>query len=302
MVARRSALARDESIGQGKVRPVVADVRTTRLPSGEAVPVLGQGTWHFGEGRHTPEEEIAGLRLGLDLGLALIDTAEMYGDGAAEELIGEAIAGRRDDVFLVSKVLPNHATRHGTIAACDRSLRRLRTDRLDLYLLHWRGSVPLGETVNAFERLLHSGKIRYWGVSNFDVADMEDLESVSNETTAATDQVLYNLMRRGIEYDLLPWCRERNMPIMAYSPIEQGRIVRHRVLQNLAELHGATPAQVALAWVIRQDGVIAIPKAGTPAHVRENRAALDISLRDEDLEVLDRAFPPPTKKVPLEMI
>ena len=277
-------------------------MRTTKLPSGEAIPVLGQGTWHMAEEPRRRADEIAALRCGLDLGMTLIDTAEMYADGAAEQLVGEAIAGRRDEVFLVSKVLPHNATSRGTIAACERSLRRLGTDRLDLYLLHWRGQVPLAETLEAFVALTRTGKIRHWGVSNFDVADMEELERTSGGGAVATDQVLYNLTRRGIEYDLLPWCRKRGIPIMAYSPVEQGRLLNHPQLQDIAERHRATPAQVVLAWVVRQDGLVAIPKAGTPAHVRENHAALDILLTDEDLAALDRVFPPPTGPQPLEMI
>jgi diketogulonate reductase-like aldo/keto reductase len=276
--------------------------RTTKLPSGEAVPVLGQGTWYMGEDDRRRRDEVAALRLGLDLGMTLIDTAEMYGDGAAEELVGEAIAGRRDEAFLVTKVLPQHASRRGTIEACERSLRRLATDRIDLYLLHWRGGTPLGETLRAFEALVEAGKIRHWGVSNFDLSDMEELVGLPGGERVATNQVLYNLTRRGIEWDLLPWCRERGVPIMAYSPIEQGRLLRSNALATIAARHGATPAQIALAWVLRQDGVIAIPKAGTPAHVRENRAALDIHLTGEDLAELDRAFPPPDGPTPLEMI
>ena len=251
-----------------------AAIRTIKLPSGELIPVLGQGTWGLAEDRRHRQDEIAALRLGLDLGMTLIDTAEMYADGAAEELVGEAIAGRRDDVFLVSKVLPNHATRRGTIAACEDSLRRLRTEQIDLYLLHWRGVIPLGDTLDAFASLVLAGKIRYWGVSNFDISDMKELVGLPGGAFVATDQVLYNLMRRGIEYDLLPWCRQRRIPIMAYSPIEHGRLLGHPDLQEVAARHGATPAQVALAWLLRQEGLIAIPKAGTPAHVRENRAAV----------------------------
>lgn len=277
-------------------------MRTTKLPSGEAIPVLGQGTWHMAEEPRRRADEIAALRCGLDLGMTLIDAAEMYADGAAEQLVGEAIAGRRGEVFLVSKVLPHNATRRGTIAACERSLRRLGTDRLDLYLLHWRGQVPLAETLEAFVTLTRTGKIRHWGVSNFDVADMEELERTLGGGAVATDQVLYNLTRRGIEYDLLPWCRKRGIPIMAYSPVEQGRLLSHPQLQGIADRHRATPAQVALAWVVRQEGLVAIPKAGTPAHVRENRVALDILLTDEDLAALDRVFPPPTGPQPLEMI
>jgi diketogulonate reductase-like aldo/keto reductase len=277
-------------------------IRTTELPSGEAVPVLGLGTWRLAEGLRPRAEEAAALRLGLDLGMTLIDTAEMYGDGAAEELVGEVIAGRREGLFLVSKVLPMHARRLGTITACEGSLRRLGTDRLDLYLLHWRGEAPLEETLEAFSILVRAGKIRYWGVSNFDLSDMEELVALPGGPSVATDQVLYNLTRRGIEYNLLPWCRERKIPIMAYSPIEQGRLLNKTALKNVAARHGATAAQVALAWVLRQEKLIAIPKAATPAHVEENRGALNVHLTGEDLAELDRAFPPPDRPVPLEMI
>jgi diketogulonate reductase-like aldo/keto reductase len=277
-------------------------MRATNLPEGEAVPMLGQGTWYLGEGRRPRAVELAALRLGLDLGMSLIDTAEMYGDGAAERLVGEAIAGRRDEVFLVSKVLPKNATQSGTIAACERSLERLRTDQIDLYLLHWRGPVPLAETLDGLEALIRAGKIRYWGVSNFDVTDMMALRAIKGGAAAATDQVLYNLTRRGIEWELLPWCREHRMPIMAYSPIEQGRLLGHPVLREIAARHGATPAQVALAWVLRHSDVIAIPRSGAPAHVEENRVALDLQLTDQDLTTLDRAFPPPIGPQPLEMI
>jgi diketogulonate reductase-like aldo/keto reductase len=272
------------------------------LPSGEAIPVLGQGTWHLAEDPGRREEELQALRLGLELGMTLIDTAEMYSDGAAEELVGEAIAGRRNEVFLVSKVLPQNATRSGTISACERSLRRLKTDHLDLYLLHWRGETALEETLAAFAALVRSGKIRRWGVSNFDVPDMEELVGLRGGSTVESDQVLYNLMRRGIEFDLLPWCRKRRIPVMAYSPVEQGRIAVSSELQDIATRHGATPAQVALAWLMRQEGLIAIPKAGTPEHVRENRAALDLALEEEDLVELDRIFPPPRRKIPLQML
>jgi diketogulonate reductase-like aldo/keto reductase len=248
------------------------------------------------------KEEIAALRFGLDLGMSLIDTAEMYADGGAEELVGEAISGRRDEVFLVSKVLPQNASRSGTVAACERSLRRLRTNRLDLYLLHWRGSIPLEETIDAFEALVDADKIRFWGVSNFDLHDMEEVLTIEGGANATTDQVLYNLTRRGIEYDLLPWCHERHIPIMAYSPIEQGRLLKHPELQRVAARHKATPAEIALAWVLRLDGCIAIPRAATPEHVRENRAAADLHLTKQDLAELDQAFPPPTGPRPLEML
>ena len=279
-----------------------AVVRTTKLPSGETLPILGQGTWYLGETPGRRKDEITALRTGLDLGMSLIDTAEMYGDGAAEELVGEAIANRRDEVFLVSKVLPNNATRHGTIAACERSLRRLGTDRLDLYLLHWRGSHSLAETLEGFQSLLQAGKVRHWGVSNFDVSDMDELVGLPGGASVATDQVLYNLTRRGIEHGLSPWCQQRGVPIMAYSPIEQGRMLGHRELQKVAERHGATPAQVALAWVLRTEGVVAIPRTGRPDHVRENIGALHLDLTEADLAELDLAFPAPRRKVQLEML
>ena len=280
----------------------MSGMRTIQLPSGEQIPMLGQGTWHIGDNRDRRKEEIATLQQGLDLGMTLIDTAEMYGDGASEDLVGEAIAGRRDEVFLVSKVLPSNASRQGTITACERSLRRLKTDHLDLYLLHWRGRHPLSETVEAFTELVQAGKIRYWGVSNFDVADMQELARVSQGSSVAVNQVLYNLTRRGITYDLLPWCRERHIPIMAYSPIEQGRIMNNRGLREIALQHEATPVQVALAWLLQQEGVGAIPKASTVAHVHENRAALDLQLTAEDLSRLDQLFPLPQHKQPLEML
>ncbi|WP_437799951.1 aldo/keto reductase [Sorangium sp. So ce693] len=277
-------------------------VRTIALPSGKEIPALGQGTWHMGEDARRHAEEVAALRLGLDLGMTLIDTAEMYGDGAAEQLVGEAIIGRRDEVFLVSKVLPSNASRRDTALACEGSLRRLGTDRLDLYLVHWRGPTPLSETIEAFEALVRAGLIRFWGVSNFDVSDMEELAGIPGGPAVQTDQVLYNLQRRGIEWDLLPFCRARRIPIMAYSPIEQGRLLEHPTIRRVAVRHGASPAQVALAWVLSHDGVSAIPKAGTPAHVRENRAALDIRLTEQDLTALDHAFPPPDGPRTLEMI
>jgi diketogulonate reductase-like aldo/keto reductase len=278
-------------------------VPTVPLWSGEAVPVLGQGTWGMAEGKRPREEELRALRTGIELGMTLIDTAEMYADGGAEELVGDAIKGRRrDEVFIVSKVLPQHATRNGTIAACERSLRRLKTHVIDLYLLHWREQIPLPETLDGFDELVELGKIRYWGVSNFDVNDMEELIQLAGGDPVTTDQVLYNLARRGIEYDLLPWCHQRKIPIMAYSPIEQGRMLSHPVLEKIARRHGAMPAQVALAWVVVHDGVIAIPRAGVSGHVRENRAALDLRLTQPDLADLDRAFSPPDGPRPLEML
>jgi diketogulonate reductase-like aldo/keto reductase len=277
-------------------------VRSVVLPAGEAIAVLGQGTWHFAERPARRAEEIASIRLGLDLGMTVVDTAEMYADGAAEVLVGEAIAGRRDEVFLVDKVLPQHATRLGTVRACEGSLARLRTDYIDLYLLHWRGNVPLVETVERFADLMTARMIRYWGVSNLDVDDLVELAGVPGGDQVQTDQILYNLTRRGAEYGLIPWLFERGIPIMAYSPIEQGRLLGHPALDEVARRHGATPAQIALAWVLRLDGVNTIPRATTPGHVRENAAALQIGLSPEDLSLLDRGFPPPTRPRPLEML
>ena len=276
----------------------------TLPPSGVLVPVLGLGTWGMGERRDRRAGEIAALRQGLDLGMTLVDTAEMYGDGATEELIGHAIADRREEFFLVSKVLPQHASRRGTAQACESSLKRLRTDRIDLYLLHWRGSVPLEATLEGFSDLMRAGKIREWGVSNFDLDDMQELDALARKTglVASTNQVLYNLMRRGIEWDLLPYSRSNGVPVMAYSPIEQSRLATDKRLQKIAERHQATAAQISLAWVLRQEGVIAIPKASRHHHVLENRGALEISLATDDLRELDMLFAAPKKKVPLEML
>lgn len=267
-----------------------------------SAPRLGQGTWNMGERPAQRKQEIAALREGIALGLTLIDTAEMYGDGRAESLVAEAIAGQREKIFLVSKVLPSNASRKGVARACEASLKRLRTDRVELYLLHWSGSHPLEETVRGFEDLLAAGKIRSWGVSNLDLAEMKQLVSLPGGAACATNQVLYNLARRGIEFDLLPWCRERGMPIMAYTPIEQGKLLGHQALRAVAQRLGATPAQVALAWVLRQDRVVTIPKAGSPAHVRENRKALELKLDADALQALDVAFPAPTRAKPLEML
>lgn len=276
-------------------------MRTVKFPSGAEVPALGQGTWKMGESTRSRAAEVAALRLGLDLGLTLIDTAEMYADGGAEEVVREAIEGRRAAVYLVGKVLPSNASRAGTIAACEASLRRLGTDRLDLYLLHWRGRVPLEETVAAFEWLAAQGKILDWGVSNFDVDDMEDLAAAGGSAVAA-NQVLYNLSSRGPDFDLLPVLADRGIPLMAYSPVGQGDLVADPRLDAVATRHGVTPAQVALAWTLRHPNVISIPKATGAGHVRDNRAALDIMLTAADLAELDAAFPPPRRKVPLEMI
>ncbi|TPK88378.1 aldo/keto reductase [Mesorhizobium sp. B2-4-17] len=279
-----------------------SSVRTTTLPSGEAVPVLGQGTWKMGEDSRRRADEVNALKLGLDLGVTLIDTAEMYASGGAEEVVAEAIAGHRAEVFLVSKVLPSNASRAGVRRACENTLKRLRTDHVDLYLLHWPGSVPLSETVEAFETLKKAGKIRHWGVSNFDTQEMEELVGLPAGDGVQTNQVLYNLSRRGLEFDLAPWSRQRGIPLMAYSPVEQGALARNARLDTVAARHNATAAQIALAWVMHQEGVIAIPKASSQEHVRQNFAALDIELTSEDLADLDRAFPPPTRKRGLEMI
>lgn len=277
-------------------------MRHTQLPSGEQVPVLGLGTWHMGERPERRQDELDAIRFAIDHGMTLIDTAEMYGDGAAEELIGTALVGRRADAFIVSKVLPHHATRRGTVDACENSLRRLATDCIDLYLLHWPGAVPLEETLEGFDALQRAGKIRHWGVSNFDTADMEELLALRGGNAVAANQVLYNLMRRGIEFDLVPWCEQRKLPLMAYSPLEQGRLLGAPELLRLAAEYSATPAQIALRWVLRHDSTIALPKAATPDHVRQLQGALDIPLTPQDMAALDRAFPPPRRKVPLEMI
>src|SRR5262245_2275878 len=274
---------------------------TVTLPSGERVPQLGQGTWGIGENVRKRKEEVAALRLGIDLGLTLIDTAEMYGNGVAEEIVGEAVEGHRDECLIVSKVLPENSTRAGMIAACERSLRRLKTDRIDLYLLHWRGRPRLEETLSGFKALSDAGAIRYWGVSNFDIKDMEELYALEGGTVCATNQVLYNLRRRGIEAGLLSLCRGRGIPIMAYSPIEQGRLLRDRVLTAVAIRHRAPTAQIALAWALRQPDIMVIPKAATLEHVREDRAALDIRLTDQELVELDSAFTPTTRPRPLDV-
>lgn len=277
-------------------------LRKLSLPNGDAVPVLGQGTWKMGESRSRRKDEVAALMHGIDLGMTLIDTAEMYAEGGAEEIVAEAIKGRRPKVFIVSKVYPHNAGRSGVVAACERSLKRLRTDRLDLYLLHWRGGIALSETVAGFEDLLKAGKIRSFGVSNFDTADMRELHRLPGGKACATNQVLYNLKHRGIEFDLLPWSEKENLPIMAYSPLEIGPIAKSAALRRVAERHAASPAQIALAWVLRRPNVLTIPKASRLEHVDENRAAADIPLSAEDLADLDSAAPPPRQGGPLEMI
>jgi diketogulonate reductase-like aldo/keto reductase len=273
-----------------------------RFPGGDAVPALGQGTWFMGEQPGRRKDEVAALRHGIELGMTLIDTAEMYGEGGAEAVVGEAVRGQRDRVFLVSKVYPHNASREGTVAACERSLKRLATDRIDLYLLHWRGRYRLAETVEAFERLQADGKIRHWGVSNLDTSDMEELAGVPGGAACATDQVLLNLTRRGPEYDLLPWCDERGIPVMAYSPVEQGRVPDHPVLRRIGAKHGLDRFGVALAWVLSRKGVIAIPKAVRIQHLEANRRAAETRLDAEDLAALDEAFPPPVRKQHLEML
>jgi diketogulonate reductase-like aldo/keto reductase len=279
-----------------------ADMPFATLPSGEEIPALGIGTWKMGETVRERANEIAALRAAIDKGMTLIDTAEMYGEGAAEKLVGEAISGRRDGVFLVSKVYPWNASRDGIVAACEASLKRLGTDRLDLYLLHWRGEHPLAETVAGLEALKSAGKIRHWGVSNFDIDDMQELIDVSGGENCVVNQVLYNLSRRGIEHDLLPWCQERHIAVMAYSPIEQGRLLRHPEVIRIAKTNQATPAQVALAFVLERDNVVAIPKTGRVARVEENLGALDLDISDADWAALDAVFPPPQGRQPLEML
>ncbi|TMJ55975.1 MAG: aldo/keto reductase [Alphaproteobacteria bacterium] len=281
---------------------MTTELPTVTLPGGERVPALGQGTWHMGEDRRRIADEAAAVRLGIELGMTLIDTAEMYGGGGAEEMVARAAEGVRDDLFIVSKVYPHNASRTGVVAACERSLKRLGTDRIDLYLLHWRGSIPLAETIEGFERLTRDGKIRYHGVSNFDRDDMAEWLALKGGETVAADQVLYNLSHRGPEWDLVPWCRERGIAIMAYTPLGQGRMLGNRGLAEIARRRGATPAQIALAWLLRQDGAIVIPKATRPEHVRENRGALDVALTEDDLAALDRAFPPPKSRSALGML
>ena len=277
-------------------------MRTIELSSGQAIPVLGMGTWRMGENSQHRQREIDALCHGLDLGMTLIDTAEMYGEGGAEEVIAEALARRRSEAFLVSKVYPHNASRSGAIAACERSLKRLKTDYLDLYLLHWRGAVPLAETLDAFQTLQQTGKIRSYGVSNFDTDDMAEAAQLKGGEAIAVNQVLYNLSRRGVEWSLLPWCRQRHVPVMAYSPIEQGRLLNNRVLKQMARERGVTIAQIAIAWLLHQEGVIAIPKSSRVEHVAQNYAALDLTLSAEELATLEDAFPAPTRPTPLEML
>jgi diketogulonate reductase-like aldo/keto reductase len=272
------------------------------LPAGDSVPALGQGTWHIGDESRTRAAEIAALRRGLELGLTLIDTAEMYGDGSSEELVGEAITGRRDQAFLVSKVYPHNASRRSMAKSCEASLRRLQVECLDLYLLHWPGSVPLAETVEAFEALRRAGKIRHWGVSNVDLEGMQELWRTPGGDAAQVDQVLYHLDERGIEWDLLPWLRERGVPVMAYSPFDEGRLLRHPKLVAFGRRHGMTPAHAALGWLLAQPGVIAIPKTGSPERVEVNAQALARPLSPAQLAELDQLFPPPRGPSPLAIL
>jgi diketogulonate reductase-like aldo/keto reductase len=274
-------------------------MRTIKLAEGAEVPVIGQGTWHMGENPAERSSEVAALRQGIELGMTLIDTAEMYGEGGAEEVVGEAIRDCRDRIFLVSKVYPHNASCKGVPQACERSLRRLGTECIDLYLLHWRGQYPLAETVEAFERLKDEGKIRRWGVSNFDLDDMHELA----DPACATDQVLYNPAERGIEFDLLPWCQAQQMPVMAYCPLGQGgALLRHTAVLEVAQRHETQPAQVVLAWALRQPGVLVIPKAVNAEHIRANASAADMQLSDDDLAILDQAFPPPSRRQALQMV
>jgi diketogulonate reductase-like aldo/keto reductase len=280
------------------------EMRTIKLRDGNRIPTLGQGTWHMGESKRKRAGEIAALRLGIELGMSLIDTAEMYGDGGAEEVVGEAIQEQRPGVFIVTKVYPHNASRRKMPQACEYSRKRLRIDALDLYLLHWRERTPpLQETVDTFEELCAAGKIKRWGVSNFDVDDMEELLSLKGGSECAANQVLYNLENREIEFDLLPWSETKKIPLMAYSPVgHSGALLKHPTLKEIAQSHSATPGQIALAWVLRQPNVIAIPKASSEVHVRENAGSLELRLTKQDLAELDREFPPPTSKKSLPML
>lgn len=277
-------------------------VYTVRTRTGAVMPNLGLGTWRMGENAAARGDEISALQLGLDLGMRLIDTAEMYADGGAERVVAEAIEGRRDDLVLVSKVLPQNAGYAGTIAACERSLRRLRSEWIDLYLLHWPGEHPLEETLRAFVELAKQGKIRHFGLSNFDLDELHRAEQLPGGPRIAADQVLYNLDRRGIERKLIPWCASKGIAVMAYSPLEQGRLRTQDVLRRVADRHDANPAQIALAFTLRHEGVVAIPKATQQAHVRDNAKAADIVLTEEDLAEVDRAYPPPRRDIPLETL
>jgi Aldo/keto reductases, related to diketogulonate reductase len=275
---------------------------TRKAALGITLPRLGQGTWYLGDSPDRRKDEIHALRTGIDMGMTVIDTAEMYGKGRSEGLVGEALKGRRDQVYLISKVLPSNADREGIARSCESSLARLQTDVLDMYMLHWMGDHPLEETVEGMQRLVEQGKIRSWGVSNLDVDEMERLFAVPDGDTCAANQILYNLSRRGVEFDLLPWCRERSVRVVAYSPLEQGRILSNRTLELVAERHDATPAQIALAWLLHQPGIMAIPKSGSLSHVRANAASADIRLSEDDIVMLENTYPAPTRKKPLEVL
>jgi len=272
------------------------------LPSGESIPSMGLGTWHMGERIGNPKTEVDALVRGLDLGAALIDTAEMYARGGAERVVGSAIKGRRDEVFIVSKILPHNASFDGTIRACENSLQRMEIESIDLYLLHWPGNHPLEYTVSAFEQLKTDGKIRHWGVSNFDTSDMQELYGIPEGKNCQINQVLYNLSRRGIEWDLLPWCRSMGLPIMAYSPIEQGRLLENKKLKALASEIGVSAAQLSIAWSIRNNDIITIPKASNLEHVRQNIEAWTIKLEIAILDELDKLFKPPVRKKGLDVL
>jgi len=277
-------------------------MRRVQTRAGAILPVLGQGTWHMGQHRSERAREVAALQLGFDLGMTLVDTAEMYANGGSEVVVGEALRGRREQVFVVTKVLPENASRGGTLRAAERSLRRLATDWIDLYLLHWPGRHPIEGTLESFDELRRAGKIRHYGVSNLDLPQMQRAEKLPLGPNIVADQVLYNLGRRGVERGLLPWCVARGIVVMAYSPLEQGELWRKPSLREVARRHGCTLAQVALAWCVRQPGVIAIPKAGDPRHVRENAAAADLELSEQDVAELDADFPAPRQDAPMEMI
>lgn len=281
--------------------------RTVTFADGTRLPAIGQGTWFMGEEAGQQREEVAALQAGIERGLTLIDTAEMYADGGAERVVGAALQGRRDKAFVVSKVYPWNASEVDAVDACERSLARLNTDYLDLYLLHWRGNIPLEETIRAMEMLQQQGKIRRWGVSNFDTDDMQELLAEDGGTHCATNQVLYHLASRGIEYDLLSECQQLAMPVMAYCPLAQaGRLrselMNHSQLVEIAQQKGISVAQLLLAWVIRKEGVMAIPKASRIAHVHDNAAALDVILTSEELALINQAFPPPSSRLPLDVV
>ena len=300
-------LAGGARLGRPGLLPLFHSSKESRMAGRKSAarasfPPLGQGTWFMGDVIERRRQEIRALQVGIELGMTVIDTAEMYSHGRTEELVGEAIAGRRDKVFLISKVLPSNADRKGTKAACERSLARLKTDVIDLYLLHWQGEYPFEETIAGMTDLIGQGKIKAWGVSNFDVEEMETLYALPRGNACAANQILYNLSRRGVEFDLLPWCEKHNLPVIAYSPVEQGRILSNRTLELVAQRHSATPAQIALAWILRRPGITAIPKSGTEEHVRENAGSRDIALSDEDLVMLENTFPAPKRKIELEML